>query len=48
MHCAERLARSGDEVAGLDNLNSYYSVELKQARLARLSGLARVERLDLD
>ena len=47
MHCAERLARRGDEVAGLDNLNSYYSVELKQARLARLSGLARVERLDL-
>ena len=49
MHCAERLAARGDEVVGLDNLNSYYSVELKQARLARLGGLAgiRIERLDL-
>ena len=47
MHCAERLAKRGDEVVGLDNLNSYYSVELKQARLARLSGLVRVEQLDL-
>ena len=47
MHCAERLAQRGDEVVGLDNLNSYYSVELKEARLARLSGLVRVERLDL-
>jgi UDP-glucuronate 4-epimerase len=49
MHCAERLAARGDEVVGLDNLNSYYSVALKQARLARLEKLAgvRVERLDL-
>jgi UDP-glucuronate 4-epimerase len=47
MHCAERLAKRGDEVVGLDNLNSYYSVELKEARLARLSRLVRVERLDL-
>jgi UDP-glucuronate 4-epimerase len=49
MHCAERLAARGDEVIGLDNLNSYYSVELKQARLARLRGLAgvRLEQLDL-
>jgi UDP-glucuronate 4-epimerase len=49
MHCAERLAARGHEVIGLDNLNSYYSVELKEARLARLGGLAgvRTERLDL-
>ena len=49
MHCAERLAARGHEVIGLDSLNSYYSVELKEARLARLSGLAgvRTERLDL-
>ena len=49
MHCAERLAARGDEVIGLDNLNAYYSVELKEARLARLSqrGRIRVERLDL-
>jgi len=49
MHCAERLAARGDEVIGLDNLNPYYSVDLKRARLARLSGRAgvRLEELDL-
>jgi UDP-glucuronate 4-epimerase len=28
----------GDEVIGLDNLNAYYDVKLKEARLARLQG----------
>jgi hypothetical protein len=36
MHCAERLLARGDEVVGVDNFSPYYSVELKQARLARL------------
>jgi len=31
-----RLLDRGDEVVGLDNLNDYYSVQLKQDRLARL------------
>ncbi len=35
---AERLLDRGDEVVGLDNLNDYYDVSLKQARLARLKG----------
>ena len=35
-HLAERLLARGDEVVGVDNLNDYYSVELKRARLARL------------
>jgi len=37
-HTAERLLARGDEVIGLDNLNEYYDVTLKHARLARLQG----------
>lgn len=33
---AERLAKRGDEVVGLDNLNAYYPVSLKLDRLNRL------------
>ena len=36
MNCALRLLDCGDEVIGIDNLNDYYDVSLKQARLARL------------
>jgi UDP-glucuronate 4-epimerase len=36
-HVAERLLARGDTVVGLDNLNSYYDVSLKEARLARLA-----------
>ena len=35
-HLSERLLKQGDEVVGLDNLNDYYDVKLKEARLARL------------
>jgi UDP-glucuronate 4-epimerase len=34
---AQRLLARGDEVVGVDNLNDYYSVELKKARLARIA-----------
>lgn len=46
--CAQLLAR-GDEVVGIDNLNDYYDVRLKAARLARLEGLPgfRFVRLDI-
>jgi UDP-glucuronate 4-epimerase len=37
-HVAERLLARGDTVVGLDNLNAYYDVSLKEARLARLAG----------
>ena len=33
---SERLLERGDEVIGIDNLNDYYDVTLKQARLDRL------------
>ena len=35
-HLSERLLKQGDEVVGLDNLNDYYDVKLKEARLERL------------
>jgi UDP-glucuronate 4-epimerase len=34
-HVALKLLERGDEVVGFDNLNDYYDVTLKQARLAR-------------
>jgi UDP-glucuronate 4-epimerase len=34
-HVAMRLLERGDEVVGVDNLNDYYDVTLKQARLER-------------
>jgi UDP-glucuronate 4-epimerase len=38
MHTCLRLLARGDEVVGIDNLNDYYDVRLKEARLARLTG----------
>jgi len=36
-HTAHQLLDRGDSVVGLDNLNDYYEVSLKEARLARLT-----------
>src|SRR3954469_17865904 len=36
-HTARTLLERGDEVVGLDNLNAYYDVALKNARLAQLT-----------
>ena len=36
MHVAMRLLADGHEVIGLDNINDYYDVRLKQARLAHI------------
>jgi len=35
-HVAEALLARGDRVVGIDNLNPYYDVRLKEARLERL------------
>lgn len=43
-----RLLERGDEVVGVDNLNDYYDVELKQARLARTQGQPGFTDLRLD
>jgi UDP-glucuronate 4-epimerase len=40
-HLSRRLLDRGDEVVGLDNLNDYYDVRLKHARLERLAGHER-------
>lgn len=50
---AHRLLDAGHAVVGLDNLNDYYDVRLKEARLARLTGrpgfrFARVDLADRD
>ena len=36
-HLSEKLLARGDTVTGLDNLNDYYEVSLKEARLDRLN-----------
>ncbi|MBT5020526.1 MAG: NAD-dependent epimerase [Planctomicrobium sp.] len=48
-HLSRKLLERGEEVVGIDNLNDYYSVELKEARLAELSPHEsfRFEKIDL-
>ena len=47
-HVAQHLLGRGDEVIGLDNVNDYYSVQLKRDRLARLQPLAGFEFVEQD
>ena len=47
-HAAERLLARGDTVVGLDNLNDYYDVKLKLARLERLKQQSRFSFVKLD
>lgn len=47
-HWAEKLARDGHEVVGIDNFNSYYDPALKERNAADLAAAGgRIERLDL-
>jgi UDP-glucuronate 4-epimerase len=48
-HVARRLLERGDDVVGIDNLNDYYDVRLKQDRLAQLTPYERFrfEKLDI-
>ena len=45
---SRRFLERGDEVVGLDNLNDYYDVTLKQARLARLAAHSAFRFVKLD
>ena len=47
-HTARRLLERGDEVVGLDNLNEYYDVSLKHARLALLEPYRNFKFVKLD
>lgn len=47
-HLSRRLLARGDRVIGLDNLNSYYSVELKQDRLNLLRSNAEFSFVQAD
>ena len=44
----QALLRRGDQVVGIDNLNDYYDVGLKRARLARLVALNGFEDIRVD
>ena len=48
MTTALRLLARGDDVVGLDNLNDYYAVSLKEDRLKRLTGQAKFRFVKLD
>ncbi|NGZ10139.1 MAG: NAD-dependent epimerase [Nitrospira sp. LK70] len=47
-HVAMRLLDRGDQVIGLDNINEYYDVRLKEARLAQLTQHERFRFIKLD
>ncbi len=47
-HVARALLDRGETVVGVDNLNDYYEVSLKEARLAQLQALDRFEFRKLD
>ncbi len=48
MHVAQRLLEQGAEVVGIDNLNDYYDVQLKEDRLKQLMPLRGFRFVKLD
>ena len=46
-HISEALLGRGIDVVGVDDCNSYYEVQLKRARLARLEGRMAFHELDI-
>lgn len=48
MFTARALFERGDEIVGIDNLNNYYDVSLKQARLTQLVGYPKFRFIELD
>lgn len=48
MHCARKLLDDGHEIVGIDNLNDYYDIALKEDRLKLLEGYKSFRFLKLD
>jgi len=48
MHLAQRLLAQGHDVVGIDNLNDYYAVSLKQDRLKLLAPHANFRFIEMD
>ncbi|AWB66845.1 protein CapI [Saccharobesus litoralis] len=47
-HCAQQLLKQGHQVVGIDNLNNYYPVTLKESRLAQLKSFDSFVFIKLD
>jgi len=47
-HLCQRLLERGDEIVGLDNLNDYYDVNLKYARLAQIENEPNFRLIKMD
>jgi len=47
-HLSKRLAKRGDSVIGIDNLNDYYDINLKYGRLEQLAPLHNFEFYKID
>ena len=47
-HICKVLCERGDEIVGIDNLNDYYDVNLKQARLQQLSAFTNFQFFKID
>ena len=47
-HLCQRLLERGDEVVGLDNLNDYYDVNLKRARLQQIENHPHFRLITMD
>ena len=47
-HLTQRLLARGDEVIGLDDLNDYYRVQLKQDRLSQLVGQQKFRFIEMN
>jgi len=45
---SKRLLERGDEIVGLDNLNEYYDINLKKARLTQFSGRPKFRFIKLE